>query len=958
MKGFVAFESDRLVLQAEQSWFTQPALIDATGWADENGWLSFSGRLTTFELPLARWTDLGRPPSSDEPEQQDLWIFEHECVCKLLGVRDESLILQAIGHVGGKSLKIQLSANGAVCDVSQSEPPKVVNTRGEPLLLSPLGSEIVCLLKQFTASPEHSRGEQLNMIAELKVLRAAQQRLAQESGRMPIELDPHLDSFDIAEPAKFSLRWADEGRNRLSLQLFIDGESEPLSLSDLDEHSPVIEMPGRRTILLDAGTEAVARRARALTQVRKEKAGDALHNPMALIPEGVETPRLDFSEYSHRILGFEPAKRESASVAYTSGTAWYDKDDDGEAQIFLSVHNARGNPVQLSFADAAEAIEAAVALERAAELGKASVELQGHAVMPEPKHAQNLLDIVKRHYPAPAHPEDVQPDEADSTQGKRISRLRAVLSDVERDGEQGTAPPPPNLEEAVPWSLLTEVLSPEYQLKHYQRAGIAWLWHRYTEGASGALLADDMGLGKTLQIAAFIAITKLSRRDKPKKPSLIVAPVVLVENWRKELGKCFVGPFPGRLLSLRDEALRNIRGSDGTLDRESLKTYDVVVTNYETLARHAVSLLGIDWDVVVLDEAHRIKNRGTQWSIAARGLSGAQHQERPRKFDFAICATGTPVENAITDLWALYDFLSPGRPFGGFEEFRRQYEDDPLAPKVIASELRVGSFESSLLRRTKAEALPELPAKTYHQMPVPMTAYQEDQERAIVRSPASRSGGPLKILEQLQKLYQHPWLLEADDARQERHYDEAIAASPKLKTCIKLLEQIQPKQEKVLVFTLWTRMQWLLKDVLQQRFQLPDIRIINGDPKNAKRAQDHIEAFSATPGFAVMILSPLAAGVGLTITAANHVIHYGRWWNPAKEDQASDRAYRIGQTLPVNIYYPLLHHSHSPDQGFDIKLDELVSRKRAMARDLLDPTEADDISLDELSAIGMEYHHG
>jgi hypothetical protein len=146
-------------------------------------------------------------------------------------------------------------------------------------------------------------------------------------------------------------------------------------------------------------------------------------------------------------------------------------------------------------------------------------------------------------------------------------------------------------------------------------------------------------------------------------------------------------------------------------------------------------------------------------------------------------------------------------------------------------------------------------------------------------------------------------------------------------------------------------MQWLLKEVLQSELGLQSIQIINGAPENRVKALSHIDSFSRSPGFDVLILSPLAAGVGLNITAANHVIHYGRWWNPAKEDQATDRAYRIGQTRPVTVYYPVLHTPGRPDAGFDIKLDGLVRRKRDVARDLLDPVGDDDFAKADLRSV-------
>jgi SNF2 family DNA or RNA helicase len=213
-----------------------------------------------------------------------------------------------------------------------------------------------------------------------------------------------------------------------------------------------------------------------------------------------------------------------------------------------------------------------------------------------------------------------------------------------------------------------------------------------------------------------------------------------------------------------------------------------------------------------------------------------------------------------------------------------------------------------------------------------MTAHQFELERVIARE--MREKGPLGVLDKLRKLYQHPALL---DARLHADVDTALRESPKTLATLDILDDIRSRGEKALVFTQWVEMQNLLAAIFRRHLGLKRVNILNGDPKRRSRAQEIIRDFSSSPGFDVLILSPLAAGVGLTITAANHVIHYGRWWNPAKEDQATDRAYRIGQTKEVHVHYPLLHHPGSPGEGFDVKLHRLVESKRQVARDFLAP---------------------
>jgi SNF2 family DNA or RNA helicase len=397
--------------------------------------------------------------------------------------------------------------------------------------------------------------------------------------------------------------------------------------------------------------------------------------------------------------------------------------------------------------------------------------------------------------------------------------------------------------------------------------------------------------------------------------------------------------FESLLVAYGDELRRLKRG--GSLDLDEVGDAAYLLTNYETLQSHQLSLLQLDWNVVVLDEAHNIKNPDTARARAARGL----------KRRFGICSTGTPVENRLGDLWSLYDFLSPGTPFGSADAFASEHERDVAdGVRKVRALLEYPGPTSSLLRRTKAAAL-ELPPKTFELHAVPMTARQVELERLAVARGRDR-GNTLATLQDLQKLYQHPLLLApASDRTGPFAVDVALDESPKLALCVDLLRRIRGAGEKALVFTLWTEMQAMLVEVIKQQLGLVRVRVINGDPKQRRRAQTYIHEFSAVDGFAVLVLSPLAAGTGLTITAANHVIHYGRWWNPAKEDQATDRAHRIGQRRPVYVHYPLLHHPGDPRAGFDVKLHELVTRKRAVAHDFLAPRPDDAITMDELARL-------
>lgn len=336
----------------------------------------------------------------------------------------------------------------------------------------------------------------------------------------------------------------------------------------------------------------------------------------------------------------------------------------------------------------------------------------------------------------------------------------------------------------------------------------------------------------------------------------------------------------------------------------------------------------MDFDVVVFDEAHNLKNPDTLRSRAARAL----------KRSFAVALTGTPVENELLDVWAIYDAIQSREPrvFGTRASFRGECQGE-RAVAALRKRLGYPSANCTLLRREKADALKDLPPKLPRSFAVEMTALQEEQERLIAQQ--ARKRGVLWALAALQKLYQHPALLS--EARG-MSAATALHESPKTRLCLELLERIASQSggapaEKALVFVLSRAMQDLLAQLIKERFRLKGVPILNGEPENRRLALKFIDDFTRVQGFQVLILSPLAAGAGLNIVAANHVIHYGRWWNPAKEDQATDRAYRIGQVRPVHVYYPLLHRQGRKDAGFDVQLDRLVERKRAMARDFLSP---------------------
>lgn len=524
----------------------------------------------------------------------------------------------------------------------------------------------------------------------------------------------------------------------------------------------------------------------------------------------------------------------------------------------------------------------------------------------------------------------------------------------------------------------------------------------------GALLADDMGLGKTYMalVATHEYYLSLDQQKKTRKPILVVAPLSLLENWKDEVDVTFKkSPFTDiqllqsgkdlnkfRVAGVDRESVQlteqmNERGEDGSGTPEikyalhvgqeaGLKRLDMpgrlVVTTYDTLRSYQFSLCKVDWGLVFFDEAQNIKNPNTLQTRAAKAL----------KADFKMLVTGTPVENSLADFWCLLDTAQPGL-LGDWPVFRQNWvspivkaeAEEKEAKRIeIGEQLRkaTGAF---MLRRTKEEELPGLPVKRSFvgkqlQRNAVNTEYLEylgqDMQGAQLKEydgilsgyqqqlGSQEKGVALTALAALRNISLHPELqststLNITTAKQGQEF---ISGSAKLIALKQVLDSIQVKKEKVIIFAINKRLQLMLKQALDSQYSL-NIDIINGDTKAVESSSGResptrksmIKQFEAKPGFNIIIMSPIAAGVGLTIIGANHVVHLERHWNPAKEAQATDRVYRIGQEKDVCIYYPF--SLHPSKQSFDEHLALLLDRKHLLKEAVVTPEpvkEADVIS--------------
>lgn len=501
---------------------------------------------------------------------------------------------------------------------------------------------------------------------------------------------------------------------------------------------------------------------------------------------------------------------------------------------------------------------------------------------------------------------------------------------------------------ALPVALKTK-------LKAHQTEGFAWLQSTAASGA-GAILADDMGLGKTLQCLSFLAARREGRRSDTSRPSLIVAPTALIENWKAEINRHFetgsfgeIGEVAGRSLRyLKSDSQTSGRDIDlgrATLDASILAEFGIVLTTYETLRDYHMSFARVPFDVVVFDEAQKAKNPTSQLTRAAKTLNAR----------FKLALTGTPVENRLHDVWSIIDVVWSGR-MGSSREFARKYESDPgEGASALRKELMDGDTKNPplILRRMKSGMLLDFPAKNFEVYPVEMppeqaSAYADCVRDALATGGQPRPGRMLEILQRLRTVSLHPF-----DPATTGSAKAYVQQSGRLIALMQILEKISAKSEKALIFVEHLAMQEFVARHIAERFGFPEplARIHGGVPGSQR--QSIVDRFqNKKSGFDALVLSPKAGGVGLNITAANHVIHLSRWWNPAVEDQATDRAYRIGQTKDVVVHIPQSIH---PDivirnTSFDLRLDALLSRKRRLSETLLIP-------MDD-SALATELYEG
>ncbi|MBD1382633.1 DEAD/DEAH box helicase [Metabacillus arenae] len=444
------------------------------------------------------------------------------------------------------------------------------------------------------------------------------------------------------------------------------------------------------------------------------------------------------------------------------------------------------------------------------------------------------------------------------------------------------------------------------ELRPYQQQGVNWLSFLRNYGF-GACLADDMGLGKTIQMIAYF--TAVKSQEQPERPALIIAPTSVLGNWQKEVERF----NPDLNVHLHYGPNR----AKGELFLGSVKGADIVLTSYGLSHADYEELSQVTWSTVCLDEAQNIKNAQTKQSRAIRKLKGKHH----------IALTGTPMENRLTELWSIFDFLNHGY-LGSLHAFHKKFvlpiEKDQKADVIQNLQQLIKPF---LLRRTKRDeqvAL-NLPDKQEQKEYIPLTVEQASLYEQLVKDTFSevaqlagmqRKALILKMLGKLKQICNHPALYLKENVPA-----QVDTRSHKMEKLLELVTAIREHKESCLIFTQYIGMGEMIGDLLEKVLD-EKVLFLNGSLSKVERDR-MVEGFQ-NRDYPILILSLKAGGTGLNLTAANHVVHYDRWWNPAVENQATDRAYRIGQDRFVHV------HKLITTGTIEEKIDDMLEKKQTL----------------------------
>ncbi len=838
-----------------------------------------------------------------------------------------------------------------------------------------LGRAIYDLLEAIDGFNETVGEEPMNRIA---VWGPVQDALGEITGQ-DVSTDDYLKSLTIYQAGSFALDVQETASGPDFLPVLMarskrqldqddnaapeDGDAEP-STEDLRDESADALLPpdlqngfskvrfandrsvssayvlGRSTfVVLDPGLKealTVVKEARSLPGAERRK---FVKNPRSYLAASLENEAdaaayfVETKQYSDRVTGLGLWEPPSLPWLARFKTAWMPEG------LKLSV-----NGQELTITEPIESL--AQRIQEAKDNQERLVDVNGQPIQVDALETA-IEDVVRREEEKEKDLAGTKGPDAEPTEKSRKDRnVLLIENNLENPNYVlGLSPRKPAIGEDVGFG--SRVCSDP---KPHQVEGIDWLISTWKAGWPGVLLADDMGLGKTYQALAFLAWRRanLQARGQDRSalnaPALIVAPTALLRTWINEAEQHLGDDVLGERVEAFGEGLRYLKMKKGpgwtpenALDVGRLREAGWILVTYQTLATYHRAFARVGYSVAVFDEMQRIKSPDTISAHAAKTLSA----------DFVLGLTGTPVENRLEDLWCIMDRIAPGY-LGDLRGFNKEYGDatsEQLARLKGQLDCADAGIPGVLKRRMKEDILEGLPTKTFEtykaEMPKAQSrAYVEAVEAAKALS-ASRAT-MLEAIHRFRGISLHPDLQADIDPGDLEAFEAWVDQSARVRLCMNILEKIKDRNEKVLLFVESKAVQRTMATGLAMTFDLPsEPMIINGDVPGEKR-QSMVDEFQARPnGFDVMILSPRAAGVGLTITAANHVVHLSRWWNPAVEDQCNDRVYRIGQDKPVTIHVPMSIHPQFGDVSFDLKLDNLLDRKRALSGHLLAPPESE-----------------
>jgi hypothetical protein len=561
------------------------------------------------------------------------------------------------------------------------------------------------------------------------------------------------------------------------------------------------------------------------------------------------------------------------------------------------------------------------------------------------------------------HWKHLQQEHADGIDFLRGMRLLAGASIAEHSGEESTAS---EWAHVTSGKWLTEIMTTmrdptgridcepgaglQAQLRPYQAAGVRWLWFM-TRLKLGACLADDMGLGKTIQVIDLFLRRKaartrgthskksgpVSQRDSVATPHLLVVPASLMGNWKAELAR--FAPQLTAIFAHRSEIDNKTLSKIAAHPQQSLQGVDVVVTSY-TMVRTAQWMSSLDWDLVILDEAQAIKNTTSAQTRAVKKLRASCR----------VVLTGTPVENQLGDLWSLFDFCSPGL-LGTAKEFKDYVKRLGQQPEGKAYGSLRRLVQPYILRRMKTDPsiVPDLPEKTEMRVECGLSKRQavlyqkvvqelSDELKKLVQQDKGNSirrrGIVLSTMMRLKQICNHPSQLT--DAAEFLPQD-----SGKFLQLTEICESLRERQEKALVFTQFQSICQPLADHLARVFGQNGVVLHGGTPVGKRK--ELVKRFQDEESLPFFVISLKAGGTGLNLTAASHVIHFDRWWNPAVENQATDRAFRIGQKRNVLV------HKFVCRGTLEERIDEMIRSKQELADQILGQSHEGERMLTEMS---------